>query len=46
MDPWRIFCELCKLVVKEQNIFLEVLVTNNSIEFQLMPLGRTSEEEE
>lgn len=46
MDPWRIFCELCKLVVKEQNIFLDVLVTNNSIEFQLKPLEELDKEEE
>lgn len=37
MDPWELFSELCKIVVKEQNVFLDVLVTEQGIEMMLMP---------
>ncbi len=37
MDPWEIFSELCKIVVQEQNVFLDVLVTEQGIEMMLMP---------
>lgn len=38
MNPWDIFSELCKKVVEEQNVYLEVLITNAGIEMMLMPL--------
>ena len=37
MDPWELFSELCKIVVEEQNVFLDVLVTEKGIEMMLMP---------
>jgi len=37
MDPWELFSELCKIVVQEQNVFLDVLVTEQGIEMMLMP---------
>lgn len=38
MDPWEIFSELCKKVVEEQNVYLDILITGNGIEMMLMPL--------
>ncbi len=37
MDPWELFSELCKIVVEEQNVFLDVLITEKGIEMMLMP---------
>lgn len=37
MDHWELFSELCKIVVQEQNVFLDVLVTEKGIEMMLMP---------
>ena len=44
MDAWEMFSELCKTVVEEQNVYLDILVTRNGIEFQLMPMGEEDEE--
>lgn len=38
MDAWEIFSELCKKVVEEQNVYLDVLITAGGIEMMLMPL--------
>ncbi len=38
MDPWELFCELCRIVVKEQNVYLDVLISGNGIEMMLMPM--------
>lgn len=38
MDPWQIFSELCKVVVEEQNVFLDILVTKQGVEMMLMPM--------
>ncbi len=38
MDPWLIFSELCRRVVEEQNVYLDILITGNGIEMMLMPL--------
>jgi len=43
MDAWELFSELCKIVVEEQNVFLDVLVTEKGIEMMLMP---TEDEED
>lgn len=37
MDPWEMFSYLCKIVVEEQNVYLDILFTGNGIEFMLMP---------
>lgn len=44
MDPWDVFCELCRRVGEDQNVFLEVLICQNGIEMQLMPMGKEDEE--
>lgn len=44
MDAWEMFSELCKTVVEEQSVYLDILVTRNGIEFQLMPMGEEDEE--
>lgn len=37
MDPWKIFSELCRQVVKEQNVYLEVSIFDGHIEMALWP---------
>lgn len=46
MDPWEMFCELCRQVVEEQNCYLDVLIGRGMIELQLMPLGSEEEDDE
>lgn len=38
MDAWEIFSELCRRVVEEQNVYLDVLITGSGIELMLMPI--------
>lgn len=38
MDTWKMFSELCRQVVKEQNVYLEVLIFDGHIEMALWPL--------
>jgi len=38
MTPWELFSFLCKQVVEEQNVYLDVLVTSAGIEMMLWPL--------
>ena len=44
MDPWDVFSELCRRVVEEGNVFLDVLIYKNGIEMQLMPLDEEDSE--
>ena len=44
MDAWEIFCELCRRVVEEQNVYLDVLITTKGIEMQLRPLDDEEED--
>lgn len=46
MDPWKIFAELCKTVVTEQNVYLDVLFTSIGVEMCLMPMEEEKEENE
>lgn len=39
MDPWEMFSEMTKLVVENQNVILEVTVSNNLIHMQLVPIA-------
>lgn len=45
MAPWQMFCELCKAVVENDNVYLDVLVTKAGIEMMLMPLDELEEDE-
>ena len=45
MDPWQMFCELCKAVVENDNVYLDVLVTKAGIEMMLMPMDELEEDE-
>ena len=38
MNPWEVFSELCRQVVENNNVYLDVLIYKNGIEMQLMPL--------
>lgn len=44
MDPWEVFSELCRRVVEEGNVFLDVLIYKNGIEMQLMPMDEEDNE--
>lgn len=37
MNPWELFSYLCKQVVEEQNVYLDVMVTSMGIEMMLFP---------
>lgn len=37
MDPWKMFSELCRQVVTEQNVYLEVSIFDGHIEMALWP---------
>jgi len=37
MDPWQIFSELCRRVVEEQNVYLEVTIHGDYISMELWP---------
>ena len=43
-DAWRIFAELCKIVCENENVYLDVMVSTEVIEFMLMPMGEDIEE--
>lgn len=45
MDAWEIFSELCRRVVEEQNVYLDVLITAAGVEMMLMPLDEEEEGE-
>ena len=38
LDPWQMFSEMCKRVAEDQNVYLDVLVTNGGVEMMLMPI--------
>lgn len=46
MEIWELISILCQKVVKEQNVFLDILITKDGWEFQLMPIGEYEDEEE
>ena len=38
MDPWEMFSELCRRVVEDQNVYLEVIWTPYQVHFSLFPM--------
>ena len=46
MDPWEVFSELCRQVVEEQNVYLEVIISNGAIGMSLYPLEDLEGEDE
>ena len=46
MDPWELFSELCRQVVEEQNVYLDVTIIGNHIQMMLMPVGEIEEEDD
>lgn len=46
MDPWELFSELCRKVVEEQNVALEVTIYGNCIFMELWPYNDEDWEEE
>lgn len=44
-DAWALFSELCRVVVENKNVFLDVICTNGLIEFMLMPLEDEADDE-
>lgn len=43
MDPWKMFCELTRQVVENQNVFLDVYISREGVTMQLMPYGDDEE---
>lgn len=44
-DEWRMFAELCRIVCENENVFLDVIVSNGCIEFMLMPIEEEDEDD-
>ena len=38
METWELICHLCKTVVEEQNVYLDILITPGGMEIMLMPM--------
>ena len=45
MAAWEIFSELCRRVVEEQNVYLDVMITAVGVEMMLMPLDEEGSDE-
>ena len=43
-DAWEIFAKLCQTVCENENVYLDVMVSTEVIEFMLMPMGEDIEE--
>lgn len=43
-DAWEIFAKLCQTVCENENVYLDVMVSNGLIEFMLMPMEEDYEE--
>lgn len=43
-DAWRMFAEMCQRVCEDQNVFLDVIITNGMIEFMLLPIEEEQDE--
>lgn len=37
-DAWKLFSKLCAIVCENDNVFLDIIVTNGLVEMMLMPL--------
>ena len=46
MDPWELFCEACRIVVEERDVYLEVIVIGDIFLMQLKALENFDEEDE
>ena len=46
MDLWELISHLCKLVVEEQNVYLDITVLKNGYKIQLLPCGDMFMEED
>lgn len=46
MDPWRLFSELCRKVVEEQNVVLEVAIVGDRILMSLAPVAEYEDDDD
>lgn len=46
MDPWEMFSEMCRQVVEDQNVYLEVIVSGGAVRMALYPLEDLEGEDE
>lgn len=46
MDPWEMFSELCKRVVEDQNVYLEVICLPGQVHMSLFPMDEGEFEDE
>lgn len=45
MDAWEMFSELCKLVVEEQNVMLQVFIGETGVQMILLPINEEYDDE-
>lgn len=45
-DAWRLFSELCRRGVEDQNVYLDVIILGNCITMELSPYDATFLEED
>lgn len=45
MDPWEMFSEMVRQVVENENVVLDVIISNGHIGMTLSPIGEDLEEE-
>ena len=46
MNPWQLFSELCRRVVEDQNVYLEVVWLPGQVQFSLFPMDEGEFEDE
>jgi len=46
MDPWEMFSEMVRQVVENENVVLDVIISNGHIGMTLSPIGEDLEEDE
>ena len=45
-DAWRMFAEMCQVVCENENVMLDVVVSEGIVEFMLMPYDEDFEEDD
>lgn len=45
-DAWRMFAELCQVVCENENVMLDVVISEGCVEFMLMPYDEDFEEDD
>ena len=43
LDPWEMFCHMCKQVVENENVLLDVVIFPGGMEMSLVPYDEEDE---